>query len=265
MQKPEPNRYAACVEYRGTAYHGWQKQSHADSVQERLERAVSRVADEPVSVTASGRTDSGVHAIGQIVHFDAGCVRSQDEWLRGINTYLPKDISVHWVVPVDRTFHARFGSRGRSYRYVILNSRSRPALLDGLVTWHRPRLDIVSMQRAAARLTGRHDFSAFRAAECQNRNPVKHVTALDLDRHDAWIWLDISADGFLHHMVRNVMGVLTRIGEGREQPEWARHVLDSRDRTQGGVTAPPDGLYFVSSRYAPGFDLPLPPAICRFW
>ncbi|MXZ81364.1 MAG: tRNA pseudouridine(38-40) synthase TruA [Gammaproteobacteria bacterium] len=262
---PDPNRFAACIEYSGQRYSGWQRQHHAPSVQARVEAAAGRVANETVEVVASGRTDAGVHATGQIVHFDIGSGRTALELTRGMNTYLPDDICVIWAVPVDDGFHARFGALARRYRYVVLNRPVRPACLHGRVAWHRPPLDIAGMQAAASLLLGEHDFSAFRAAGCQNRNPVKTVTGIDLGQQGDWIWLDISANGFLHHMVRNIMGVLLRIGEGIESPKWARHVLESRDRKQGGVTSPACGLYFVSASYDIKFKLPPIPPACRFW
>ena len=259
------NRIAACIEYRGTQYNGWQRQKHSVSVQEALETAISQVADEPVTVIAAGRTDAGVHAIGQIIHFDTASKRTPYEWLRGVNSALPDDISLFWVQPVPDEFHARFSATSRSYRYVILNRKVNPSYLHGLVSWYHQDFDIPAMQEGASMLVGRHDFSAFRAAGCQSKDPVKEVYQLDLNRSGNWIWLDIRASGFLHHMVRNIVGVLTRIGGGLEAPHWAREVLDSRDRTRAGVTAKPDGLYFVRARYDAVFGLPEPPQICRFW
>lgn len=258
-------RIAVCVEYCGQNYHGWQQQHHANSVQAELENAVSRVADESVKVVAAGRTDTGVHATAQIAHFDTSATRSAHEWLRGVNTYLPDDIVLIWATEVDMAFHARFKAAERSYRYVIHNRRVRPGYLHGLVTWHRPELDVLRMQSGADGLTGTHDFSAFRAAGCQNRNPVKTIHKLSLQRSGEWISLDITANGFLQHMVRNIAGVLIKIGEGRATPEWAAEVLRTQDRTQGGVTAPPDGLYFSGATYPPEFELPPTPPACCFW
>ena len=255
----------ACIEYCGKHYSGWQKQHHAASVQEKVETAVSRVADECVIVIAAGRTDSGVHATGQIIHFDSCSVRSSQEWVRGVNTYLPQDISVIWAQAVASGFHARFMATMRSYRYVILNRPVRPGYLHGLVAWHRQRLNFSAMKSATQYLKGEHDFSAYRAVGCQNRNPVKNVTSLDLHQNGAWIWMDISASGFLQHMVRNIIGVLTRIGEGLEEPHWAKTVLESGDRRQGGVTAPAVGLYLASASYDAEFRLPPTPPLCRFW
>ncbi len=258
-------RIAACLEYCGVGYHGWQRQNHAPSVQQAVESAVSRVANQSIDVVVAGRTDTGVHAIGQIVHFDTSSNRIEEQWVRGVNTYLPDDISMIWARPVSQDFHARFSARQRSYRYVLLNRSVSPSYLHGRVTWYRAPLELEPMQEAAGQLVGRHDFSAFRAAGCQNKNPVKQVTLISLDQVGPWIWLDIASDGFLHHMIRNIMGVLTRIGEGLEPVQWAREVLNSQDRKTGGITAPADGLYFVSAQYDKIYNLPAPPEVCRFW
>jgi len=258
-------RIAACIEYCGKNYRGWQRQKHAITVQEMVEKSVSKVADEQINIIASGRTDTGVHALGQIVHFDTSSNRANYEWTRGVNSFLPRDISMLWAIPVSEEFHARFGARERSYRYVICNRTIKPSYLDGLVTWHRIPLQIEPMRKAAEALAGKHDFSAYRAAGCQNKNPVKEVKSIELFSENYWIWLDITADGFLHHMVRNIVGVLTKIGTGQASQEWAAEVLQSRDRKQGGVTAAPDGLYFLGVKYDGDFALPDPPAKCQFW
>lgn len=258
-------RYAACIEYCGVRYAGWQRQKHAPSVQEAVERAIGRVADHRITVTAAGRTDSGVHGCGQIIHFDTPNRREAVSWLRGVNTWLPDDISLLWTRPVGADFHARFGARERRYRYVMLNREVSPSYLHGRVTWFRWPLDIDAMRQATANLLGRHDFSAFRAAGCQSKNPVKELRRLDIGQQGQWIWFDVAADGFLHHMVRNLVGVLVAIGQGDAPVGWAAEVLESRDRRRGGVTFPPDGLYFAAVDYDPGFRLPAPPPVCRFW
>ena len=259
------SRIAACIEYCGANYFGWQRQKHAVSVQETLEKAISRVANEQITVIVAGRTDTGVHGIGQIVHFDTSSQRSNFEWLRGVNTYLPDDISLIWTHIVSDGFHARFSALSRSYRYVILNRSISPSYLSSRVTWHRSPLDATLMQSAAQYLLGTHDFRALRAAGCQSKDPVKTVTSISINQSGPWIWLDITANGFLQHMIRNIIGVLGRIGEGTEPVSWMKQVLESRDRTQGGITAPPDGLYFVSVEYDSEFQLPEPPDVCRFW
>ncbi len=259
------NRIAACVEYCGTHYCGWQRQSHSPSIQQEVERAFSKVANEKITVVNAGRTDTGVHGIGQVIHFDTHSDRTHHQWLRGVNTQLPDDISLIWTHFVDRKFHARFDAKQRSYRYVILNRPVSPSYLSGRVSWYRGPLDLFLMQRAAKDLVGCHDFSGYRAAGCQSKNPVKEVVKLSLDQSGPWIWLDIVADGFLHHMVRNIAGVLLRIGARLESVHWAQQVLESRDRNLGGVTAPADGLYFVSVDYDAKYGLPNPPEVCRFW
>ncbi len=258
-------RIAACVEYCGVNYCGWQRQIHSPCVQTEVEKAISRVANQQVTVINAGRTDAGVHGIGQIIHFDTYSARSENEWLRGVNTYLPRDISLVWTRPVDRDFHARFAAKRRSYRYVILNRRVGPSYLHGRVTWHYAPLESGLMQQAAKPLVGRHDFSAYRAAGCQSKDPVKEVYQITLGQSGPWFWLDITANGFLQYMVRNICGVLMRIGEGREPVQWAQQVLQSHDRRLGGITAAPDGLYFVSAEYDARFGLPAPPEVCRFW
>ncbi len=262
---PSSQRIAACIEYCGTNYHGWQRQKNARSVQGEVEKAISKVADEQVSVITAGRTDTGVHGIGQIIHFDTFSQRDAYHWLRGVNTYLPDDISLIWAHDVESDFHARFSARERRYRYVILNRTVSPSYLHGRVTWEPVSLNPRWMQEAAQSLLGRHDFSAFRAAGCQSKDPVKEVRRLTINYSHQWIWLDIAADGFLHHMVRNIAGVLMRIAQGLAPIEWAREVLESEDRTQGGMTAPADGLYFVSVQYDDKYQLPKTPEVCRFW
>ena len=258
-------RIAACIEYCGVNYCGWQYQDNAASVQAQVEKAVSRVADEAIRVIAAGRTDTGVHGIGQVIHFDTRSRRERHAWMRGVNTCLPDDISLLWAQPVEDDFHARFGALERSYRYVILNRAVRPSYLHGRVAWHYAPLAVAAMQRAAEALVGRHDFSAFRAAACQSKDPHKELRRIRVSQSGPWIWIDLSADGFLHHMVRNIAGALMRIGEGREAVEWAGELLASRDRTRAGVTAPAAGLYFVGVKYARRFALPPPPDPCRFW
>ena len=261
----EKQRIAACIEYCGVNYCGWQLQTDADSVQAHVESALARVADEPVRVIAAGRTDTGVHACGQVIHFDTTAQREPRAWLRGVNTHLPDDIRLLWAQPVDGEFHARFGARERAYRYVLLNRATGPAYLHGRAGWHYAPLRESRMQQAARALLGRHDFSAFRAAGCQARSPLREVRELQVQRSGDWVWLDIRADGFLQHMVRNIAGTLIRIGELRAEPEWAAELLAARDRRRAAAAAPPDGLYFVRAEYDASFGLPPPPPPCRFW
>ena len=258
-------RFAASIEYCGLHYSGWQQQDNANSVQQTLQQAISKVADHPVTVIASGRTDRGVHSIGQIVHFDSASDRQEYQWIRGVNTYLPNDISICWVKQVKEDFHARFSTLQRSYRYVIMNRNVSPSYLHGRVTWHWADLKLEPMQRACALLLGKHDFSAFRAAGCQSKNPVKEIRSITINQSGQWFWLDISADGFLYNMVRNIIGVLMPIGEELKSAGWAQQVLHSKDRTLGGMTAPPDGLYFVNAQYDAKYNLPQISEPCRFW
>lgn len=253
-------RYAIGIDFNGRGYRGWQtQQPGVKSVQETLEKAIARVANHPVAVIAAGRTDAGVHAAGMIAHFDSDAVRSERSWLLGVNTQLPEDIALRWIAPVSDDFHARFRAVARRYRYVIYNHPLRSSLLAGMVTWHYHALDLERMQAAARHLVGKHDFSSFRAIGCQARHPNRDVHFLALTQRGPLIVLDIQADGFLHHMVRNIVGVLMAIGQGKAEPDWAGEVLAARDRTLGGVTAPPDGLYFVDALYPPGVELPRDP------
>ncbi len=258
-------RYAACIEYCGCNYAGWQRQKHCPSVQQEVEKAISKVANHDVSIVTAGRTDTGVHGIGQVIHFDTPSQREPFNWIRGVNTTLPNDISLMWTHPVSADFHARFSARQRHYRYVIFQREVSPSYLHGRVTWHRRKLNLQKMQQASEALLGRHDFSAFRAAGCQSKNPVRQIIKLEISQNGPWFWLDICADGFLQHMVRNIVGVLCRIGCGDAPADWAREVLLSRDRTKAGLTSPPDGLYFARVDYDAEFGLPAAPPVCQFW
>lgn len=258
-------RIAACVEYCGANYRGWQYQSNAPSVQARVERAVSRVADADTRVIAAGRTDAGVHGGGQIIHFDTRARRAPVEWRRGVNTHLPDDIALIWTREVGGDFHARFAACARAYRYIILNRPVAPSYLRSRVAWHALPLDDAPMRRAAAAFIGRHDFSAFRGAQCQAKHPHRDLRRISIGRAGEWLWLDFTADGFLHHMVRNLVGTLVRIGEGVERPAWAGELLAGRDRSAAGPTAPAAGLYLTTVTYAPRHRLPPPPPPPRFW
>lgn len=252
-------RLAMGIEYDGRAYAGWQFQRHAPSVQAALERAISRVANAPVSVTCAGRTDAGVHALGQVIHFDTVAVRPLRGWLLGVTSGLPDDIAVTWVREVADAFSARFSATGRSYRYIILPRATRPGLLNGRVAWTCRDLDAASMHAAAQALVGEHDFNAFRAIGCQAPHARREITRISVGYHGPFIHLDVSANAFLHHMVRNIAGVLMAIGAAEQSVNWAQQVLEGRDRTQGGVTAPAEGLYMVAVDYPDCFGLPAPP------
>lgn len=250
-------RIALGVEYKGARYRGWQRQqAGVPSVQEALERALSQVAAAPVSVVCAGRTDAGVHGSGQVVHFDTAAVRPLKAWVMGANANLPPDISVTWAQPMPEDFHARFSAVARRYRYVIYTDPVRPAHLAEEVTWNYRPLAIEPMREAAAQLVGSHDFTSFRAVQCQAKSPIKTVHHLRVIEHGRFIVLDVRANAFLHHMVRNFAGVLMTIGAGERPPQWAGEVLAARDRRAGGVTAHPYGLYLVRVEYPPQFVLP---------
>jgi tRNA pseudouridine38-40 synthase len=243
-------RFAAEIEYDGTSYHGWQYQ-HEDiaTVQLYVERAFSKVADHFVRVVCAGRTDAGVHASGQIIHFDSDSQRTERAWTFGANANLPHDISVHWVKPVGDEFHARFSAMARQYRYTIYNHPIRPAINRQFATWHCLPLDEHKMQQAANVLIGEHDFSAFRAQQCQAKSPIKTIEFLNISRAGDYIYLDIKANAFLHHMVRNIAGVLMAIGNGSQAPDWINTVLESKNRGDGGVTAVSSGLCLTKVYY----------------
>ncbi len=253
-------RIALGIEYDGTSYNGWQRQKSGLGVQQRLEEALSLVADESIEVTCAGRTDTGVHASGQVVHFDTVAERSDRGWLLGANSNLPDDISVSWVHRVDDEFHARFSATGRSYRYRILNRLQRSALHRRRAWWVHQPLDETRMNEAAQRLVGEHDFSAFRAAGCQAGSAMREITHIDVTRDCDWVTLRVSANAFLMHMVRNITGTLAAIGRGEAAVEWVTEVLESRDRKLGGVTAPPHGLTLVAVEYPPEYGIPSAPA-----
>ncbi|WP_313519661.1 tRNA pseudouridine(38-40) synthase TruA [Pseudomonas sp.] len=251
-------RVALGVEYRGTRYRGFQRQrAGVPSIQESLEKALSKVAGgAPVTLSCAGRTDALVHASGQVVHFDTSVERTLHSWIMGANLNLPADISVTWAKFMPREFDARFSAMARRYRYVIYNDQIRPAHMAEEVTWNHRPLDISRMREAARSLVGTHDFSAFRARQCQAKSPVKTIHHLELIEHGRFIVLDIRANAFLHHMVRNIAGVLMTIGAGERPVEWAREVLETRVRRTGGVTAHPFGLYLVQVEYPAQFELP---------
>lgn len=229
-------------------------------IQSVVEAALSTVADHPVEVTAAGRTDAGVHAAMQVVHFDTQATRTERAWVRGATTNLPAQVSVLWAREVPDAFHARYSALARTYRYVILNRTARPAIEADRVSWVRDPLDADRMRTAAAHLVGEHDFSSFRAAECQARTPMRNMHAIEVRRTGEHIVITVRANAFLHHMVRNIAGVLIAIGSGERSTDWSAEVLAARDRTQGGVTAPPGGLYLAGIRYTPSLGLPSEPA-----
>jgi tRNA pseudouridine38-40 synthase len=250
------HRLALGIEYQGGAYCGWQQQSEAASVQQALQQALSRVADEPIDVVCAGRTDAGVHAREQVVHFDTDAERNARAWLLGANRWLPRDISLRWVQAVAPDFHARFSAIGRSYRYLILNRVTRSALAEGRALVVYQPLDVAAMQAGAQWLIGEHDFSAFRSSECQARSPVRQLRSLRVARSGERIAIEVTANAFLHHMVRNIVGLLLVIGQQRAAPERALQQLQSRERSSGEATAAAHGLYLWRVEYPGQFGLP---------
>jgi tRNA pseudouridine38-40 synthase len=250
------SRFAVGLEYDGTAYAGWQAQAAAPSIQGLAEQAFSSVANEPVSLVCAGRTDAGVHAREQVAHFESAAVRPLRGWVLGANSNLPRDISVAWVLPVPAHFHARYSAESRTYRYFIFNRSVRSALIEKRAAHiHRP-LDHQRMHAAAGAFIGEHDFSALRSSECQAKSTVRRLTRLTVERAGDWVAVEVTANAFLHHMVRNLVGVLIEIGRGEQPVSWAHHVLETKDRTQAGVTAPAEGLYMWSVEYPSAFGLP---------
>jgi tRNA pseudouridine38-40 synthase len=257
-----PARWAAAVEYRGTDYSGWQAQQHARSVQGEVDAALSRVADHAVESVAAGRTDAGVHGFHQVIHFDSPSRRTPYAWLLGVNTYLPPDIALRWVQPVAPDFHARYSARARRYRYVIHNARARSALLADRAAWITWDIDAGAMHQGLQCLVGERDFSAFRDSECQSRSPMREVRSVAARRQGSFVLLDICANAFLHHMVRNIAGTALEVGTGKQPPGWIAEVLESRDRTRAGMNAPACGLYFLDAEYPAEFGIPVAP---EFW
>ncbi len=249
-------RIALGLEYAGTAYTGWQSQPDGRGVQDALERALAAIAGVPVRTTAAGRTDAGVHATSQVVHFDCAVLRPATAWVRGVNSHLPDDVAVLWSAGVSDEFHARFAATARHYTYLLVNRPVRTALLAGRAGWHHRPLDIDAMTDATKRLVGRHDFSSFRASECQAKSPVKTLSHAAIATSGEFIRFDFSADAFLHHMIRNIVGALVDVGAGRHPPEWVTTLLDARDRTQGAPTFGAEGLYLTGADYAASCGLP---------
>lgn len=237
------------IEYDGSEYSGWQWQVNRRSVQAVLEAALSKIADHPVTVICAGRTDAGVHAFEQVVHFDTEAPRELHSWVLGGNSYLPDDVRILWAKPAQDDFHARYSAIARYYRYIILNRPVKSALSPRQTTWCYPSLDADEMHRAAQYLLGNHDFSSFRAQGCQSKSPFRVVYFIDVVRDGDQIFIDLSANAFLHHMVRNIAGVLIAIGAGKQPVTWTQELLEVKSRKLGGITAPPDGLYFAGVFY----------------
>ncbi|UNM95198.1 tRNA pseudouridine(38-40) synthase TruA [Ignatzschineria rhizosphaerae] len=259
--KPQQlQKYALLIEYDGRQFKGWQKQNNPPvrSIEEELERAVSFIANEPIKLTCAGRTDAGVHAINQVIHFETTAIRPKRAWMLGINSNLPEDCAIKDIVPVKDDFHARFSAISRTYRYQIFNHPFRSPLKRFYALWNYHPLDIAAMEKGAQYLIGEHDFSAFRSSECQANTPFRNVHYIRFTEKEHLIEIELKANAFLHNMVRNIVGTLLEVGLGKEPPEYIKKVLESLDRTKGGITAPPQGLYLYNVEYpdgiAPEFD-----------
>lgn len=249
-------RIALCVEYAGDAFEGWQSQAHGRTVQDHLERAIGNIAGHALRTHCAGRTDTGVHATAQVVHFDCPVERPLSAWVRGVNNRLKVPITVRWAQAVDDQFHARFSAVARRYRYVLHNSTTRPALLAGRAGWFHLPLDADLMDQAASRLLGHHDFTSFRAAGCQGKTPMRWMHEARVQRDGEFLLFDFHANGFLHHMVRNLVGALVMVGKGARPPEWIAEVLQARDRSLAAPTFPAGGLYLCGVDYPARWPLP---------
>jgi tRNA pseudouridine38-40 synthase len=253
-------RVAIGIEYAGNRYAGWQRQNDAPSVQAEVERALATVAAHPVEIVCAGRTDRGVHAVAQVAHFDTGVSRPMRGWVLGANTALPDDVALQWATPVPDDFHARFSAVARTYRYVILNRPTRSPVWEGRAAWIHAALDAEAMHAAAQVFVGTHDFSAFRASECQSRVPTRRLDRIAVRRDGEFVVVEVTANAFLHHMVRNLVGTLLEVGDGSRPAAWVRETLESRDRRLAGPTAPAEGLYFARVDYPEPFGVPPPGA-----
>jgi tRNA pseudouridine38-40 synthase len=249
-------RIAIGVEYDGQHYSGWQSQAEGCTVQDTLQHALSQIAGETISVIAAGRTDTGIHALEQVVHFDTNIARPNMAWVRGVNTFLPHSIAVLWAHTVPEEFHARFSAQARSYRYVLANRAIRSAVQHGKVGWFHLPLDVAQMRMAAHLLVGEHDFSAFRSSQCQAKSPLKNLSRLDIHQQGDTIVFELTAGAFLHHMVRNIVGCLVYVGKGKYPPEWLGEVLAGRERSLAAPTFAPDGLYLTRIKYDEKWGLP---------
>jgi tRNA pseudouridine38-40 synthase len=250
-------RIALGIEYNGHGFYGWQTQQGLPTLQATLEEAVAKVANEPIHLFCAGRTDANVHATGQVVHFDTHAKRHIDAWLWGTNSYLPPSIVVRWARHVDYRFHARFTAISRRYRYVIYNHPIRPSILNTRVSWHYCPLDITPMQEAAHYLLGQQNFNSFRSSHCNSKTPIRTIKELTISRHGDLIVLEVEANGFLHHMVRNIAGSLMKVGSGLKKPEWIQEVIKAESRRAAAETAPPDGLYLTRVGYPEPYIFPL--------
>jgi tRNA pseudouridine38-40 synthase len=244
------------IEYDGSHFYGWQTQQNLPTIQGSLQEAIEKVANERINLFCAGRTDTKVHANGQVAHFDTRAKRHIDAWIWGTNSHLPSSIVVRWAKAVDYSFHARFTALSRRYRYVIYNHPVRPALLNSQTTWHYYPLDIISMRESLKYLLGEQDFSSFRSSECNAKTPMRNVIDAKIERQGNYIILEIEANAFLHHMVRNIVGVLMKIGAGVREPIWMKEVLLAKSRRSAAETAPPNGLYLTHVQYKEPYVFP---------
>ncbi len=244
------------IEYDGSNYYGWQRQQEVASIQAKLEKALSKVANESINIFCAGRTDAGVHATGQVVHFETHAVRQQQAWILGVNANLPSDIAVCWAKKIDNDFHARFSATARRYRYIIYNNKYRSAILNRGVTHYYHPLDHERMHRAAQFLLGENDFTSFRAIQCQSKTPWRNVSHISVTRQGKYVIVDIKANAFVHHMVRNIVGSLLEVGNGNRPEQWIAELLTVKDRTLAAATAKAEGLYLVSVDYPEKYQLP---------
>ena len=251
-----PTRIALGIEYDGSRFLGWQTQPGGGTVQDALEAALSGIANETIAVTCAGRTDRGVHGRAQVAHFDTNAERPDSAWVRGVNALLPEAVAVLWSRRVAPDFHARYSALSRTYRYVLLNRQVRPALAARYAGWHHAPLEVAAMREAAAHLVGEHDFSAFRSAECQAKNPVRTLHAIEIERAGDRVEFTLRANAWLQHMVRNVVGTLAYVGKGKHPPQWVKKLLDSRDRSLAAPTFGPEGLYLESVEYDLRWNIP---------
>lgn len=249
-------KWAIGVSYCGAGLEGWQSQPSGNTVQDHLERALSGISGEETALIAAGRTDAGVHASAQVAHFETNVDRPESAWVRGVNSHLPSGIAVQWAMPVAEDFHARFSAVSRTYCYVLYNHAVRPALLAGRAGWFHLPLDLEKMQEAANYLVGEHDFSSFRSAECQAKSPVRVMERASVRASGAYVLLDFTANAFLHHMIRNIVGCLVYVGKGDRSPAWISEVIAARDRQRAAPTFAADGLYLFGVRYDARWNLP---------
>lgn len=251
-------RIALGIEYNGHGFYGWQAQQGLATIQGCLQEALASVANEPIFLFCAGRTDAGVHATGQVVHFDTNAKRHIDAWIWGTNSHLPPSIVVRFAKHVDYSFHARFKATARRYRYIIFNHPIRPAILHTRVAWHYYPLDILLMREAGQYLLGEQNFNSFRSSQCNSKSPMREVTDISIQRHGDFVVIEIEANAFLHHMVRNIVGVLMKIGAGFKAPTWMAEVLKAQNRRAAAETAPPDGLYLIKVTYPQPYIFPIP-------